>query len=229
MGPEDRDLILSSMELALGYPSRDPNLTKVSGQKHVPSFLGEQATWDAFKEALEALGASFHLVPGMEEARRCIAEIMTSNEVKKAAIWREPSLDPLALPQLLEDNGVLFNPPRMGEKEFRQWCADCDIGITSSEAVLVESGTIILFSGPGKERSTSLLPPIHLAIVSAGRRIDSVLDLPTLLRSYMLDNKGRLPNAIYLITGPSRTADIALQLVLGAHGPRALHIVALAI
>ena len=34
-----------------------------------------------------------------------------------------------------------------------------------------------------------------------------------------------MPSTVTLITGPSRTGDIAQTLQLGAHGPRRLHIV----
>jgi L-lactate dehydrogenase complex protein LldG len=37
--------------------------------------------------------------------------------------------------------------------------------------------------------------------------------------------KGEMPRTLNFITGPSRSGDIEQKLLLGAHGPRALHII----
>ncbi|RMF07021.1 MAG: lactate utilization protein C, partial [Alphaproteobacteria bacterium] len=40
-----------------------------------------------------------------------------------------------------------------------------------------------------------------------------------------LHGERRLPRTVNLISGASRTADIAQTIVMGAHGPRRLHVV----
>ena len=79
-------------------------------------------------------------------------------------------------------------------------------------------------AAPGKHRVTSLLPPIHIAIV---RRNQILADLETWVarqREPGID-RFRALSSIMIISGPSRTADIAMQLVMGMHGPRELHII----
>jgi L-lactate dehydrogenase complex protein LldG len=227
MTTEDRDLILSSIELALGYPPREKTLTEGAKGEDIPQFLPSDSPWDPFREALEELSGVFHLAQDRETAQRHILSIIDQHGVKKAAIWRDAVLDSLGVTEILHRQQVAFNPPSMKEGEFRRWCAEAELGITSAQAVLVESGTIVLCSGPQRERSVSLLPPVHLAIIPPQYRMESILELPRLLRHWMTEEKGRAHRTVYTITGPSRTADIALQLVLGAHGPRALNVIGL--
>ena len=70
------------------------------------------------------------------------------------------------------------------------------------------------------------LPDNHVVVVSEH---DVAGDLETVLgRIRDLHGKGQMPRTINLVTGPSRSADIEQTLILGAHGPRRLHIVVVA-
>jgi L-lactate dehydrogenase complex protein LldG len=101
------------------------------------------------------------------------------------------------------------------------------VGLTGVDAALAATGSLVLTSGPGRFRAASLLPSIHIAVVATGQIVPD-------LESWLAAQKaaGRqslsLPSNIVIVTGPSRTADIAMQLVMGMHGPRELHVVVLA-
>jgi L-lactate dehydrogenase complex protein LldG len=105
--------------------------------------------------------------------------------------------------------------------------AGARVGLTGVDAALAATGSLVLTSGPGRFRAASLLPSVHIAIVTAGQIVP---DLESWLAAQKTAGLRFLqsPSNIVVITGPSRTADIAMQLVMGMHGPRELHVVVLA-
>ena len=94
------------------------------------------------------------------------------------------------------------------------------VGITGAFCALAETGTLMLLSGPQTAATTSLLPETHIAIVRASRIVAGMEDGFDLLRA----EHGTLPRAVNFVSGPSRTGDIELTIVLGAHGPYRVHL-----
>jgi L-lactate dehydrogenase complex protein LldG len=68
-----------------------------------------------------------------------------------------------------------------------------------------------------------LLPHVHVAIIRA-EQILPHLEAWLNQQSQDLSEFRKVGNHI-IITGASRTADIAMELVLGAHGPAHLHVI----
>ena len=95
------------------------------------------------------------------------------------------------------------------------------LGITGSFCALAETGTIVLLSGEKEHATTSLLPETHVAVVSRKRIVVSMEDVWDLVRTEV----GKLPRQVNFVSGPSRTADIEMTLVYGAHGPFRVHII----
>jgi L-lactate dehydrogenase complex protein LldG len=85
-------------------------------------------------------------------------------------------------------------------------------------AAIAENGSIVCSSTAGKSVQASLLPAHHIAIVPQDR-IFATLD------DFFTAYAASPPTNLTLITGPSRTADIELNLVIGVHGPERLDIV----
>ena len=74
-------------------------------------------------------------------------------------------------------------------------------------------------------RLTSLLPPVHIAIVKPSQILDDLDDLYLLRRWDYYQRDHDMGSYLNFITGPSRTADIEQTLVIGAHGPRETHMI----
>jgi L-lactate dehydrogenase complex protein LldG len=108
--------------------------------------------------------------------------------------------------------------------EARPARADDKLGITGVFCALAENGTLMLLSGEDTPGSMSLLPETHVAIVPVSRIVRMMEDGWDLLRR----EPGTLPRQVNFISGPSRTADIEMTLVLGAHGPFRVHVILVA-
>jgi L-lactate dehydrogenase complex protein LldG len=80
-----------------------------------------------------------------------------------------------------------------------------------------------MVSGSDNPTTLNFLPDNHLVVVAAGDLSGSFEEILEKLRARY--GKEKMPRTLNLITGPSRSADIEQTLILGAHGPRKLHII----
>ena len=94
--------------------------------------------------------------------------------------------------------------------------------VTSAFAGVAETGSLALISGPDSPTSLNYLPDNHIVVLQVGQIVGSYEEVWQRLREKMSED---WPRAVNWITGPSRTADIEQELLLGAHGPRRLHVV----
>lgn len=87
---------------------------------------------------------------------------------------------------------------------------------------VAETGTLVMTSGPNNPTTLNFLPDTHIVVVDAKDIAGDYEAVWQRVReTFGID---ALPRSINMITGPSRSADIAQILILGAHGPRRLHV-----
>ena len=98
----------------------------------------------------------------------------------------------------------------------------CDAGITACEALVAQTGSILVSSRTCGGRALSILPHVHVVVATVDQVVATVGDALHLARDRYA---GRMPSMLSFITGPSRTGDIERILVLGAHGPKELFVV----
>jgi L-lactate dehydrogenase complex protein LldG len=98
------------------------------------------------------------------------------------------------------------------------------VGITSCDALIAQTGSILLTARSAGGRALSVLPPHHVVIARHSQLVPDLPEAFELLRAACGEN---YPSFITFVTGPSRTGDIERILVLGAHGPRILTVIIL--
>lgn len=96
---------------------------------------------------------------------------------------------------------------------------DIDVAVTGAELGVAETGTVILHADPDEARRISLTAKMHIVVLKADRIVPDLMDWTERYST------GPLPEGFTLITGPSKTADIELKLVVGVHGPSSLHVI----
>jgi L-lactate dehydrogenase complex protein LldG len=106
------------------------------------------------------------------------------------------------------------------EEPLRRLCATADVGITGADYALADTGTLVLLSSGDEARMISLLPPVHIAVVTPDRILTNLDDL-----FRVLPNPDRTSSSMLLITGPSRTADIEQIMIRRVHGPGDVHVI----
>ena len=181
-----------------------------------PTGLDTRAARTArFVEVLEGTGGHVHVVPDEPAAERALGHIVEELGA------REVALSDAAVVRRLSAN--LEGVQTFDGYADRERLVDCDLGITAAQKGVAETGTLVLLSASERHRLTSLVPPVHVALLEAADILPGLGDALGAMR----DASGELPTLVTFITGPSRTGDIELQLVIGVHGPRELHVILL--
>ncbi|MCP4418385.1 MAG: hypothetical protein GY805_17330 [Chloroflexi bacterium] len=179
----------------------------------IPNAEQEQSALTAkFGQEAEKAGCVLHLVANAQEAMDVVMQLV--GEDTAVSCWH---LDQIPIPGL----EAAFEQANIA---CREQDASVRVGITGVDAALAATGSVVVMSGNGRFRAASLLPPIHIAIVQRSQILSDLEGWWARQREQGL-SRIRQSSNIVTVSGPSRTADIAMQLVMGMHGPKQLHIV----
>ena len=165
-----------------------------------------------FAKMAEAVSASVERVGTVDDVPPAIAAYLRSHNLPAAVrMGDDPLLAglPWELTQIVPARGATGG--------------DDPVGLSHAFAAVAESGTLLLASGPNNPTTLNFLPETHIVVVGADDIVGDYEASWGLLRQRF--GKWRMPRTVNMITGPSRSADIEQTILLGAHGPRRLHIV----
>jgi L-lactate dehydrogenase complex protein LldG len=235
--PDQREAVFARIREALRQPAPHPHTDHAEhdhGAAAVapPGVDAPLPASDAFRAWLPAVGASledqitlfaqnaaqlkadFRTVASAEEAGRQLVELARESNWKRIATHRHPTTSGLAeklgLPCLLTDSGYTATD-----------LESCDAGITGCDALVAQTGSVLVSNPSAGGRALSVLPPHHIVIAQRSQMVPDLASALQLVRKIYAPN---WPSLLSFITGPSRTGDIERILVLGAHGPKKLTI-----
>ncbi|MDF1720071.1 MAG: LUD domain-containing protein [Minwuia sp.] len=95
-------------------------------------------------------------------------------------------------------------------------------GVTPAFAGIAETGTLVFVSGKETPPTLNFVPDNHIVVMRRSQVMRAMEDAFSAARERF--GTGVMPRALNLVSGPSRTGDVEQKIVMGAHGPRRLHI-----
>ncbi len=173
---------------------------------------------ELFKRNVESVIGHCLIVQDETGIARALTQIIsdlqkTNLRAQRIAISDTPSIEKIMYETDLEIEELAIAPNAHDIFSF-------DVGITTAQGAIAETGTLVLDSANERHRLVSLVPPVHIAILDASRICETLSEALTLLR-----RDKEISPAVTFITGPSRTADIELTLAIGVHGPQELYVI----
>ena len=230
--------------LADTWPGRNPDILTPAAPQNRDARLAacnnrpraeQLALLDQLTASAQALNITLVTAETPKAAQKAIVRLVREKEpeygtAKKVAAWDHPLIKDLDLaPALAEADIPLVLAPagqtRDTQKDFRQAVIESFVGITSADYCVAETATLTMKTRAGQPRNISLVPVIHVAVVRLDQLVENLSELYFRLEWDPKEQAEGLTNCMTFISGPSKTGDIELVMVHGAHGPRELHLV----
>ena len=213
---QNRERFLQTVAARLGRPA--PSLAKPERNwKHLPQHeVLKNASIEELIEVFREQCLSIHTT-----LKKCsqvqLPEIVNETIVNygggRVIFSNDPRFEALnVLPVFEQYEHLKWQPTN--SKQTIDFAEQANVGIVMSDMTLAESGTIMVQASPEVGRTISFLPENSIAIIPKS----SIVPRMTQATQYLREQP-HVASCINFITGPSNSADIEMNLVVGVHGP----------
>jgi len=161
-----------------------------------------------FAKALQKVSGNFIFCENIEEFVEHLIALSEQKEWNNLHCWHPDLQEVFA--------AVDFRKCRIGKNLDK-----ADAGITTCEALIANTGSILLSSALPSGRSLSIYPPVHICVAYTNQLVYSVNEAIELLKNRYPEN---LPSFVSIITGPSRTTEIENTLMSDIQGCKELYV-----
>ncbi len=146
-----------------------------------------------------------------------LAELAREHAIRQLLVGTHPDFHPPCEHAMSSVDGTVLLYNKDYEAQCDNLFNEIDAGLTSVQAAVAETGTLVIIPSRDEPRMLSLAPPIHIAVVKSDCPVYANLKQ---LMHEPLWQKTEMPTNIIFVSSPSKTADIQQTLAYGAHGPR---------
>ncbi|WP_254118892.1 lactate utilization protein C [Bacillus sp. FJAT-29790] len=223
---QNRDLFLSKIAGRLGREKVSAGVERPNWNFTPQDEVLKGANLDELLEVLKAQCKNIHtdiFVTDKLGLSKAVKNIVSDYGSGPVVTWKDSRFDEYGLSplfqQLWPEENVEFHEwdSSRGEENVK-FAERANVGITVSDITLAESGTVVLFSSKDKGRTVSFLPAKSVIIIPKSSLVPRMTQAARLIREKV--KKGEhIASCINFITGPSNSADIEMNLVVGVHGP----------
>ncbi|MGE5455176.1 MAG: LutC/YkgG family protein [Methylocystaceae bacterium] len=176
---------------------------------------------DLFTSRVQAAGANVERVNDIAAARALLATIIQEQQLERIIGADDQATGEMRLPELAVEIGFAYqSSSELKGNQYRDYVINAQLGISGCSYGIAETGTLVLAHNHANERLVSHAPDHYVGLIYPEQILADRLVLGSILQA-----ETDPPAAWTLVTGVSRTADVALQVVLGMHGPRRVTVI----
>jgi len=178
---------------------------------------------EQFQKKHESLAGIVHRVSGPGEAADQVFSILQEKKAAKVALSELPEdFSQVLEPKITADGRDLLKPP-YDHADLPQAFDTIQAGISWADFAIAETGALVEFTTDDALRLVTALPLVHISLVRASDLVATLQEAAAPIRQFYEENP--LNATVSFISGPSRTADIEMRLILGVHGPAETHVI----
>lgn len=184
------------------------------------------ALLERFKTELTALSGEVFPVRGAAAARKKVLQLLAQHEAKRILAWDFAHIPLDGLEAAIREAGIEIVQPNTRDEtrmDVLSASIEAQVGLTGADAAAATTGTLVFTTAPGKGRIPTVLAPVHIAVITLDQIVPRLESWLAAQRASGLPLRNRAN--LCFISGPSRTGDIEMQLILGVHGPGKVQVV----
>jgi L-lactate dehydrogenase complex protein LldG len=223
---QNRDSFLNQIASQLGRPRISKPVERPNWKFRPQDEVLKGATQDELLEVLTEQCKKIHTTlytTNLKELPATLNEVVANFGGGPVVTWKDERFSKWGLDSLIKSDWPsqqieVFEWDHTKGSENITKAENANVGITISEITLAESGTVVLFSDEDKGRTVSFLPATYIALIPKSTLVPRMTQAAQKMRE-IHQKTGHVASCINFITGPSNSADIELNLVVGVHGP----------
>lgn len=223
---QNREKFLNQIASRLGRPrissSVERPVWKFQPQYEVLKDASQDELLEVLKEQCKKIHTNIYTT-NTKELPAILNEVVVNYGGGPIVTWKDERFSKWGLESLMKKDWSNQNIDvfewdyTKGEQNIHK-AEKANVGITISEITLAESGTVVLFSDENKGRTVSFLPVSSIILIPKSTLVPRMTQAAKKMRE-IHQKTGHVASCINFITGPSNSADIELNLVVGVHGP----------